>query len=92
MVTAKGRVIGWEDILQGRNNTINVRCLSPKGVLILIDGEEFLRKVMDDVDIVEHFANACSEKDKQTFKIIRKNNTALKASQGPSAFAEQLQK
>lgn len=65
-LACKGEVLGFEDIVNGRNYASNVRCVSQKGTLFKIDKKIFLNAANSDKKIAELMLKLMNEKDKNT--------------------------
>ena len=44
-IAGKGEVLGFEDVVKGRNHTFSVRCISQKGIVFRIDKAIFLNAI-----------------------------------------------
>lgn len=47
----RGELLGWEDILKGRNYTSNIRCVSLTASVFKMDAKTFLDGAFKDLDI-----------------------------------------
>ena len=51
MTVGKGQLIGLEDIVNNRYNTISLRCISLKGVLVAIKAADVMFYIIRDQEL-----------------------------------------
>lgn len=73
----RGQLIGWEDVVQGRKNTTNFRCLSSTGSLLTFDAKVFLRIISRDQKLVMELRGMGVEQDSETLSILAKSKIAF---------------
>ena len=61
----KGSIIGFQDIVYKRTNTVSVKCISVKGVVQMIKAHDFMQIVSKDQATMEALKIFSYEKDKE---------------------------
>lgn len=70
MIACKGHILGWDDIVKGRNYTFSVRCISISGTLIKISAADFLKRIKKDEQMEQTIADMTNQRDKTNIKKI----------------------
>ena len=67
----KGEVLGFEDIIEGRNYTVGARCISQTCTLFRIPKQTFLDAVNHDENVAKRVRNFQIERDLGTVNQIK---------------------
>lgn len=70
-------MIGWEDIVKGRNYTTTVKCYSKTGRVLKLRAKDFINEVKKDRETVKMILNISGERDSLTIKQIRQAKSIL---------------
>lgn len=66
MIASQGHIFGQDDILNDRDHTISVRCISKKGKLFVMKAEDFLKSIKKDSQALVLFDRIVKDRDTMT--------------------------
>lgn len=76
-LAGRGQLIGWEDIIKGRNYSTSFKCYSNTGIVLRLSADAFINEVKKDSEYAAKMLNISDLNDKMTLNQISQTQSVL---------------